>query len=94
MDRRRGADPDYGLASTDVEGLTGLGGDTTFIYGASDTDGGGDAFRDVLKDNAIWQQLPFVVNGNVVRQPDGIWPFGGPQSAAAWIDSTVDAVTK
>ncbi|MBO9553591.1 iron-siderophore ABC transporter substrate-binding protein [Cellulomonas sp.] len=86
-------DPDYGLASTDVEGLTGLGDGVTFIYGASDTDGG-DAFRDVLKDNAIWQQLPFVVAGDVVRQPDGIWPFGGPQSAAAWIDSTVDAVTK
>jgi iron complex transport system substrate-binding protein len=87
-----GADPDYGLATTDVEGLTGLG-DITFIYGANDTDGG-DAFRDGLKDNAIWNQLPFVVNGTVVRQPDGIWPFGGPQSAAAWIDSTVDAVTK
>ena len=35
-------DPDYGLAQTDVEGLTGLG-DLHFLYVGNDTDGG-DAF--------------------------------------------------
>ncbi|GEK22325.1 ABC transporter substrate-binding protein [Cellulomonas xylanilytica] len=85
-------DPDYGLAQTDVEGLTGLGEDVHFLYVANDTDGG-DAFKDGLAGNAIWEQLPFVVAGNTSRLPDGIWMFGGPESAAAFIDATVAALT-
>ena len=84
-------DPDYGLAQTDVEGLTGLG-DVHFLYVGNDTDGG-DAFKDGLAGNAIWEQLPFVVSGNTARLPDGIWMFGGPQSASAFIDAAVAALT-
>ncbi|KQT02565.1 ABC transporter substrate-binding protein [Cellulomonas sp. Leaf395] len=85
-------DPDYGLAQTDVEGLTELGEDVHFLYVANDTDGG-DAFKDGLTGNAIWEQLPFVVAGNTARLPDGIWMFGGPESGAAFIDATVAALT-
>ena len=85
-------DPDYGLAQTDVEGLTELGEDVHFLYVANDTDGG-DAFKDGLSGNAIWEQLPFVVAGNTARLPDGIWMFGGPESGAAFIDATVAALT-
>jgi ABC-type Fe3+-hydroxamate transport system substrate-binding protein len=84
-------DPDYGLAQTDVEGLTSLG-DVHFLYVGNDTDGG-DAFKDGLTGNAIWEQLPFVVAGNTTRLPDGIWMFGGPQSASAFIDAAVGAIT-
>ena len=84
-------DPDYGLAQTDVEGLTELG-DVHFLYVGNDSDGG-DAFKDGLAGNAIWEQLPFVVAGNTNRLPDGIWMFGGPESGAAFIDATVAAVT-
>lgn len=84
-------DPDYGLAQTDVEGLTELG-DTHFLYVGNDSDGG-DAFKDGLAGNAIWEQLPFVVAGNTTRLPDGIWLFGGPESGAAFIDATVEALT-
>ncbi|KQY46212.1 ABC transporter substrate-binding protein [Cellulomonas sp. Root137] len=84
-------DPDYGLAQTDVEGLTSLG-DIHFLYVGNDTDGG-DAFKDGLAGNAIWEQLPFVVAGNTARLPDGIWMFGGPQSASAFIDAAVAALT-
>ncbi|KQR11804.1 iron-siderophore ABC transporter substrate-binding protein [Cellulomonas sp. Leaf334] len=84
-------DPDYGLAITDVEGLTELG-DIHFLYVGNDTDGG-DAFQDGLAGNAIWEQLPFVVAGNTTRLPDGIWLFGGPESGAAFIDATVEALT-
>jgi iron complex transport system substrate-binding protein len=84
-------DPDYGLATTDVEGLTKIG-DATFLYVANDTDGG-DAFVDGLSDNAVWKGLPFVKGGDVHRLPDGIWMFGGPASAQAWIDATVSALT-
>ncbi|AEE47776.1 iron-siderophore ABC transporter substrate-binding protein [Cellulomonas fimi] len=86
-------DPDYGLATTDVEGLTNLGEDVHFLYVANDTEGG-DAFTEGLSGNAIWQQLPFVTAGDVHRLPDGIWMFGGPAAGEAWIDATVDALTK
>lgn len=85
-------DPDYGLGGTDVEGLTSLGEGVHFLYIANDTEGG-DAFTEGLGSNAIWQQLPFVVAGDVHRLPDGIWLFGGPASGEAWIDATVDALT-
>jgi len=84
-------DPDYGLAQTDVEGLTKLG-DVQFLYYANDADGG-DAFEEGLSDNAIWEATPFVENGNVHRLPDGIWMFGGPLSVEQFIDASVAAVT-
>ncbi|MFC8600517.1 ABC transporter substrate-binding protein [Isoptericola sp. NPDC057191] len=84
-----GGDPDYGLAQTDVEGLTQLD-DVKFVYAANDSEA--DPFADGLKDNKVWEQLPFVAAGDVHRIPDGIWMFGGPLSGAAYIDALVDAL--
>ncbi|MEU1085670.1 iron-siderophore ABC transporter substrate-binding protein [Streptomyces sp. NPDC005576] len=84
-------DKAYGLATTDVEGLTKLG-DVHFTYVANDVDG--DAFADNLAKNAVWKSLPFVEDGNVHRLPDGVWMFGGPRSMEAYADSLVDALTK
>ncbi len=84
-------DPDYGLAQTDVEGLTVLT-DVEFLYYANDASDG-DPFEKGLSGNAIWTSLPFVANGDVHRLPDGIWMFGGPLSAEQLIDATVEAVT-
>lgn len=86
-----GGDPDYGLAQTDVEGLAALG-DVQFLYVANDSDA--DPFADGLAENAIWEQLPFVVAGDVHRLPDGIWMFGGPLSGEAYVDAVVDALTQ
>ena len=83
-------DKDYGLGSTDVEGLTSLG-DVHFLY---ITGGGVDAYADDLADNAVWTSLPFVKNGNVHRLADGIWMFGGPSSMNDYIDAVVAAVTE
>ena len=88
-----GGDKDYGLAQTDVEGLTKITDPkTAFVYAASDADGG-DPFVKGLSGNAVWKQLPFVESGNVHRLPDGIWMFGGPPSAGAYVDALVDALT-
>lgn len=84
-------DKAYGLATTDVEGLTGLG-DVRFTYIANDVDG--DPFAGGLAKNAVWKGLPFVKAGHVDRLPDGIWMFGGPLSMAAYVDAVVDALTK
>ncbi|MET9927266.1 MULTISPECIES: iron-siderophore ABC transporter substrate-binding protein [unclassified Streptomyces] len=84
-------DKAYGLAATDVEGLTKIG-DARFAYIANDADGG-DPFKDGLKDNAVWKSLPFVKNDQVHRLPDGIWMFGGTASMRDYIDALVGALT-
>ncbi|HET6297854.1 MAG TPA: iron-siderophore ABC transporter substrate-binding protein [Kribbella sp.] len=84
-------DKDYGLAQTDIEGLTKLP-DGDFLYIASKADGG-DVFGEDLAKNAIWKNLPFVKSGRVHRLSDGIWMFGGPLSTEQFIDATVQAVT-
>ncbi|WP_435243149.1 iron-siderophore ABC transporter substrate-binding protein [Streptomyces cucumeris] len=86
-------DKDYGLASTDVEGLTGLG-DVQFAYIGSDGDKNSTPFNGALKKDAVWKSLPFVKKGDVHRLPDGIWMFGGPESMGAYVDAIVKALTK
>ncbi|MGE9693241.1 MULTISPECIES: iron-siderophore ABC transporter substrate-binding protein [unclassified Streptomyces] len=84
-------DKAYGLASTDVEGLTKLG-DVDFVYIASDANGG-DPFAKLAKDS-VWKSLPFVKNDHVHRLDDGIWQFGGTASGSAYVDSLVASLTK
>lgn len=83
-------DKDYGLAPTDLEGLTKLP-DGAFLYIANKNDGG-DVFGGDLAGNAIWKNLPFVKSNQVHRLPDGIWMFGGPKSTEQFIEAAVQAV--
>jgi iron complex transport system substrate-binding protein len=88
-----GGDKDYGLAQTDIEGLTKIKDPAnSFVYVANKADGG-DTFVTALTGNAVWKQLPFVKDTNLHRIPDGIWMFGGPPSANAYVDALVDALT-
>jgi len=83
-------DPDYGLAITDVEGLTNLPDDLIFTYYSN------AVFEDAiagLEGNPIWEGLPFVQAGNVHRLPDGIWMFGGPLSVEQFVSALVDTLT-
>jgi iron complex transport system substrate-binding protein len=82
-------DPAYGLAQTDVEGLTALPAETRFWYIANDSYG--DPYQNELADNAVWTSLPFVESGDVTRFPDSLWVFGGPSSMNQIIDAAVDA---
>ncbi|MHA7985915.1 ABC transporter substrate-binding protein [Rathayibacter sp. CAU 1779] len=84
-------DKDYGLASTDVEGLTTLG-DVRFAY-ISNTADGGDPFADGLKGNAVWNGLPMVQDHHVYKLPDGIWMFGTTSAMSAYVGALVDALT-
>lgn len=83
-------DPAYGLASTDVEGLTTVDAEH-FVYITNEADGD---FTDSLADNAVWKSLPFVESGNVHRLADGIWMFGGPASMTQYVDALVQALAK
>jgi ferric hydroxamate transport system substrate-binding protein len=82
-------DPAYGLASTDVEGMTTVDADS-FVYIASAE----DDFTKELAGNAVWTSLPFVQSGEVHRLTDGIWMFGGPASMTQYVDAIVATLTK
>lgn len=87
-------DKDYGLGSTDVEGLTKLGDDVQFAYTGNDGDKTSTPFSGALAKDKVWTSLPFVEKGNAHRLPDGIWMFGGTGSMGAYIDAVVAALTK
>lgn len=87
-------DKDYGLATTDVEGLTELDDDVKFVYIGNKGDDSSDVFTDELADNSVWKSLPFVKDDEVHRLPDGIWMFGGPQAMEAYIDALIDSLKK
>ncbi|GGK80000.1 ABC transporter substrate-binding protein [Streptomyces flaveus] len=87
-------DKDYGLGSTDVEGLTKLGDDVQFAYIGNDGDKTSTPFSGALAKDKVWTSLPFVEKGNAHRLPDGIWMFGGTGSMGAYIDAVVAALTK
>lgn len=89
-------DKDYGLGTTDVEGLTKLGDDVRFAYIANDGDKSSTPFTEggSLSKDKVWTTLPFVKKGNVHRLPDGIWMFGGQKSMEAYIDALVGELTK
>ncbi|MEU6309207.1 iron-siderophore ABC transporter substrate-binding protein [Streptomyces chartreusis] len=87
-------DKDYGLGTTDVEGLTKLGDDVRFAYIGNDGDKGSTPFTDALAKDEVWTSLPFVKKGDVHRLPDGIWMFGGQESMGAYIDALVKELTK
>ncbi|MFD5016035.1 iron-siderophore ABC transporter substrate-binding protein [Streptomyces chartreusis] len=87
-------DKDYGLGTTDVEGLTKLGDDVRFAYIGNDGDKDSTPFTDALAKDKVWTSLPFVKKGDVHRLPDGIWMFGGQESMGAYIDALVKELTK
>ncbi|WP_073386362.1 ABC transporter substrate-binding protein [Jatrophihabitans endophyticus] len=89
-----GGDPSYGLAQTDVEGLTKIKNTgTRFLYLQNKADGG-DVYTDVLAKNAVWKGLPFVKADHVSRLPDGTWPFGGPLSGVQFVERVTDILTE
>ena len=78
----------WGLGTTDVEGLTGLG-DVHFFYSASED----DVFTTGLADNPIWASFPFVAEGDVHKLDAGTWTFGGPAAARSYVEQVVEALT-
>jgi ferric hydroxamate transport system substrate-binding protein len=83
-------DPAYGLAATDVEGLTSLDADS-FLYIHNGAEGD---FTEELSGNAVWASLPFVRSGEVHRLEDGIWMFGGPASMTQYVDAVVASLAQ
>ncbi|AXG76769.1 iron-siderophore ABC transporter substrate-binding protein [Streptomyces paludis] len=84
-----GVNASYGLAQTDVEGLTGVGNANLFY--ANDEGAGG--YVKALQKNPIWKSLPAVKEGRAHSFPARVWGAGGPRSCAQAIDAYVDVLT-
>ncbi len=84
-------DPEWGLGTTDPEGLTTLKGDVSFFYNQPEE--GSDVFMDDLAKNPIWSALPFVKDQQVYKLDTGVWTFGGPRSAENFVDDVVASLT-
>ncbi|AGL17787.1 iron-siderophore ABC transporter substrate-binding protein [Actinoplanes sp. N902-109] len=88
-----GGDKDYGLAQTDVEGLTKITDpDTTFVYIDATAAGNGE-FTTALTGNAVFKQTPFARSGKVKRISESLWTFGSVPSATGYVDALVTAFT-
>ncbi|MGW6020402.1 iron-siderophore ABC transporter substrate-binding protein [Streptomyces sp. NPDC055099] len=85
-----GVDPAYGLAQTDVEGLTAVG-DANLFY-ANDEGAGG--YVAALRKNPIWKTLPAVKEDRAHAFPARVWGAGGPRSNEQAIDAYVDVLDK
>ncbi|MFG1925258.1 iron-siderophore ABC transporter substrate-binding protein [Cryptosporangium sp. NPDC048952] len=84
-----GVDPAYGLAQTDIEGLTAVG-NATLFYGDDDTP---DSYVKELRKSSIWTALPAVKEGRAYPFPAGVWGAGGPKSNEEAVDAYVKILT-
>lgn len=84
-----GVDPQYGLAQTDVEGLTAVGAANLFYA----DDATPDSLVKQLPASPIWTSLPAVREGRAHAFPSGVWGAGGPLSNQQAIDAFVAAIT-
>ncbi|MFE7195926.1 iron-siderophore ABC transporter substrate-binding protein [Microbacterium oxydans] len=83
-----GVDPAYGLAQTDIEGLTAVG-EANLIYS---NDGLPDSYSAELAKSSIWTSLPAVKEGRAFEFPPGVWGAGGPRSGEQAIDAFVEVI--
>ena len=83
-----GVDPSYGLAQTDIEGLTAVG-EANIIYA---NDGTAESYVGELLKSPIWTSLPAVEEGRAFEFPPGVWGAGGPRSGEQAIDAFVDVI--
>lgn len=83
-----GVDPAYGLAQTDIEGLTAVG-EANLIYS---NDGTVENYVTELEKSSIWMSLPAVKQGRAFEFPPGVWGAGGPRSGQQAIDAFVSVI--
>lgn len=87
-----GVDPAYGLAQTDIEGLTAVGDANLFYTGTQGGADSADDYVEAMTTNPIWSSLPAVEQDRTFEFPNDLWAAGGPRSCIQLIDAFVEAV--
>lgn len=78
----------FGFRLVGIEALAELGGETVVVLSVPDD----PETRAGVKDNPVWQALPFVRQGQVRMIDDRFWPFGGPLSIRRLAGQLVEAL--
>lgn len=76
-------DPAFAISQSDVEGLTELPEDTLFYWWTVEDEP--DNPFEPLEGNSVWNGLDFVEN-DAMFPVEQVWIYGGPASAAQWVD--------
>lgn len=82
-----GLSAEYGLAQTDIEGLTAVG-DANLFFSNGEESGYGEE----LTGSDIWKNLPAVKEGRAYEFPV-VWGAGGPRSTLQAVDAYADLLT-
>ena len=82
-------DEQWGLSDADIEALTKLPADTSFLYWGNVES---DPVNTTLRKNAVWKGLEFVKQNKVTKAADKIWVYGGPASMMQWVDDVARVI--
>lgn len=82
-------DADWGLMTTDVEGVSGMTDEKLRLFYSASED---DVFAEGLAANPIWKSLPFVKSQRIHKFTAGTWTFGGPASVTSVAGQIASAV--
>lgn len=86
-----GETEEYGIAYSDIEGLTEFPDDAWLFHWAnSDSD---DPVETQLSGNSVWDGLPMVEQDHVRGVADGVWLYGGPTSLGLFSDEVTEVLT-
>lgn len=88
-----GVDPQYGLAQTDVEGLTAIGDANLFYTGATQAADDPDNYVTAMNKNPIWSNLPAVKSGRSAQFGADLWTGGGPRSNILLLEAYAKALS-
>lgn len=85
-----GAGESFGFRLVGIETLAELGGETVVFLSVPED----PETRARVKEDPVWQALPFVRQGQVRMIDDRFWPFGGPLSIRRLAGQLADALIK
>lgn len=82
-------DPEWAISQADIESLTGLPEDTVFYWWTVAEEP--DNPFEPLESNSVWTGLDFVETDRM-HPVEQVWIYGGPASAAQWVELLAETI--